>query len=67
MQGMREILANIKDGSFIRALKEERTKNSRQFDEVWQDNNDHELVKREHELYQMLGRRPKDAPAPGDE
>ena len=35
MQGMREILANIKDGSFIRALKEERTKNSRQVDEVW--------------------------------
>ena len=67
MQSMREILSNIKDGSFIKALKEERTKNSRQVDEVWQDNNDHELVKREHELYQMLGRRPKDAPAPGDE
>lgn len=67
MAGMREMLENIKNGSFIRALKEERTKNARQVDEVWNDNNDHELVKREHELYQMLGRRAKDAPAPGDE
>ena len=65
MEGMREMLTNIKDGSFIKALKEERTKNSRQVDEVWKDNNEHELVKREHELYKLLGRRSKDTPAPG--
>ena len=67
MEGMREMLANIKDGSFIKALKEERNKNLRQVDEVWKDNNEHELVKREHALYQLLGRRGKDTPAPGDE
>ena len=67
MEGMREMLANIKDGSFIKALKEERNKNLRQVDEVWKDNNDHELVKREHALYQLLGRRGKGTPAPGDE
>ena len=66
MNGMREMLANIKDGSFIEALKAERSKNSRQVDEAWKANNAHELIEREHELYKILGRRPKDAKAPGD-
>ena len=64
---MREMIANIKNGSFIDALKAERTKNRRQVEDVWQDNNSHQLVKNEHELYQLLGRRAKDAPAPGED
>jgi len=67
MEGMRAMLANIKDGSFIKALKAEKAKNQKAIEEVWKQNNAHELVKKEHELYQLLGRRPKDAPAPGDE
>ena len=59
------MIANIRDGSFIRALKAEHQKNRKSVEAVWQDNNDHELVRREHELYQLLGRRSKDAPAPG--
>jgi len=67
MEVMRAMLANIKDGSFIKALKAEKAKNQKAIEEVWKQNNAHELVKKEHELYQLLGRRPKDAPAPGDE
>ncbi|MBN35819.1 MAG: ketol-acid reductoisomerase [Rhodospirillaceae bacterium] len=65
LEGMRAMLANIKDGSFIEALKAERSKNSKAIDEIWKDNNAHELIEKEHELYQLLGRRPKGAPAPG--
>ncbi len=67
MDGMRDMLANIKDGSFIKALKAEKAKNQKAIEEVWKDNNSHELIKKEHALYQLLGRRPKDAPAPGEE
>ncbi len=67
LEGMRGMLANIKDGSFIRALKAEKAKNQKAIGEVWKDNNAHELVKREHALYQLLGRRPKDRPAPGED
>ena len=65
LAGMREMIANIRDGSFIRALKAERHKNRRAVETVWQENDAHELVRREHELYKLLGRRGKDAPAPG--
>ncbi len=65
LEGMRTMIARIKDGSFIRALKAERQKNRTAVEEVWQDNNAHDLVRREHELYRLLGRRPKDAPIPG--
>jgi ketol-acid reductoisomerase len=65
MDNMRKMIGNIKDGSFIEALKAERGKNRRQVEEVWQDNNEHELIEREHKLYQLLGRRAEDAPAPG--
>lgn len=67
LAGMREMIANIKDGSFIEALKAERGKNRPKIDEVWAENNQHELIKREHALYQLLGRRPADAPPPGEE
>ena len=67
LDGMRRILANIRDGSFIRALKAEKARNQKAIETVWNDNNGHELVQREHELYQLLGRRPKDAPAPGSD
>ena len=67
MDGMREMLGNIKDGSFIKALKAEKGKNKKAIEEVWKDNNTHELIKKEHALYQLLGRRPKDAPAPGED
>jgi len=66
VEGMRAMLANIKDGSFIKALKAEREKNNKQIEQVWAENNAHELIKKEHELYQLLGRRPKGSPAPGD-
>jgi ketol-acid reductoisomerase len=65
MENMRKMIGNIKNGSFINALKAERGKNRRQVEEVWEDNNEHELIKREHKLYQLLGRRSADAPAPG--
>ncbi len=65
LEGMRRMIANIKDGSFIRALKAERQKNRPAVEAVWQENNDHDLVRREHDLYQLLGRREKGAPTPG--
>ena len=67
LQAMRAMLAAIKDGSFIRALKADKAQNRTQVDAAWRANNAHDLVRREHALYQLLGRRAKDAPAPGDE
>ena len=67
LAGMREMIANIKDGSFIRALKAERDKNQKAIDQTWAENNAEEMIKKEHELYQLLGRRPKGSPAPGED
>ncbi len=65
LEGMREILARIKDGSFIEALKAEKKRNQKAVNEVWKENNAHDLVQREHDLYKLLGRRSEDAPPPG--
>ena len=67
LQGMRAMLAAIRDGSFIRALKAEKTRGRKLVDEAWRANNAHDMVKREHALYRLLGRRAAAAPAPGDE
>ncbi|WP_137391502.1 ketol-acid reductoisomerase [Rhodoligotrophos defluvii] len=61
LAGMREMIANIKNGSFYRALKEQKQANLKQLEEVMAENDEHEMIKREHELYKLLGRRPKDA------
>ena len=52
---------------FIRALKAEKTRGRKLVDDAWRANNAHDMVKREHALYRLLGRRPAAAPAPGDE
>ena len=48
MEGMRGMIKNIKDGSFIEALKAERLKNNKQIDNTWKENNSHELIEKEH-------------------
>lgn len=58
LEGMRRMLANIKDGSFYRALKEQKRANLRKLEEVRAQNDSHEMIRREHRLYQLLGRRP---------
>ena len=67
LEGMREMLAAIKDGGFIRAFRAEKARNRKAIEQVWKDNRAHELAKREHALYRLLGRRPKDGPAPGED
>ena len=66
LDGMRRMLANIKDGSFIRALKAEKAANRKAVEAVWEDNDAHDMMKREHALYRLLGRRPADDPASGE-
>ncbi len=60
LEGMRKMLSNIKDGSFYRALKAQKQANLRAVDEVMAENDAHEMMRREHRLYQLLGRRPRD-------
>jgi ketol-acid reductoisomerase len=55
---MRGMIGKIKDGSFYKALKAQKQANLKQVEEVMAENNTHEMIKREHVLYQILGRRP---------
>jgi ketol-acid reductoisomerase len=59
LEGARKIIGDIKDGSFYQALKAQKQSNLRQVDEVKSVNGEHEMLKREDGLYQLLGRRPK--------
>jgi ketol-acid reductoisomerase len=59
LDGARRIIGDIKDGSFYKALKAQKQANLRQVDEVKASNSAHEMLKREDELYRILGRRPK--------
>jgi ketol-acid reductoisomerase len=59
LEGARKIIGDIKDGSFYQALKAQKQANLRQVDEVKAVNGEHEMLKREDGLYQLLGRRPK--------
>jgi ketol-acid reductoisomerase len=54
---MRGMIGKIKDGSFYKALKSQKQANLKQVEEVMAENATHELIKREHALYQILGRR----------
>jgi ketol-acid reductoisomerase len=58
--GMREMIGKIRDGSFYRALKAQKRANLRQVEETVDTNAKHEMMEREHRLYQLLGRRPRE-------
>lgn len=60
LEGMRKMLSNIRDGSFHRELKAQKQANLNKLDEVMAENDAHEMIQREHALYQLLGRRPRD-------
>ncbi len=55
----REIIANIKNGSFMQALREQRRANMRAIEGIKQENDAHTMMSEEDKLYQFLGRRPK--------
>jgi ketol-acid reductoisomerase len=57
LEEMRKMIGKIKDGSFYKALKSQKQANLRQIEDVMAENDAHEMIKREHELYQILGRR----------
>jgi ketol-acid reductoisomerase len=54
---MRGMIGKIKDGSFYKALKSQKQANLKQVEEVMAENATHEMIKREHALYRILGRR----------
>ncbi len=58
-EGMRKMIANIKDGSFYNALKAQKKRNLGQVEDVKAENATHEMMAREQTLYELLGRRPK--------
>ncbi|MCI0431545.1 MAG: ketol-acid reductoisomerase [Rhodospirillales bacterium] len=60
LKAMREMIGNIKDGSFAEALKAQRRANLKALEEVKAKNSAHVMMQKEHELYQILGRRPKE-------
>jgi ketol-acid reductoisomerase len=57
--GMRRMIANIKDGSFMKALREQRRANMRAVDGTKAENDTHPMMVEEEKLYRFLGRRPK--------
>jgi ketol-acid reductoisomerase len=59
LQEMRGIIGKIRDGSFYRALKSQKQANLKRVQEVMEENDTHDMIKREHNLYQILGRRPR--------
>ena len=56
-EGMRKMLANIKDGSFYKALKAQKRKNLSAVEDTKAENASHEMMTREEALYRLLGRR----------
>lgn len=60
LKGARKIIADIKNGSFYKALRAEKRANLRQVEETKAQNSEHEMLKREDGLYRILGRRPKE-------
>jgi ketol-acid reductoisomerase len=61
LEGARKVIANIKDGSFYKALKAQKRANLNQVEETKAANSAHEMMEREDGLYRLLGRRPKDS------
>jgi ketol-acid reductoisomerase len=59
LEGSRKIIADIKNGSFYKALKAQKRANLSQVDETKAENSRHSMIEREDRLYQILGRRPK--------
>jgi ketol-acid reductoisomerase len=56
---MREMIGKIKDGSFYRALKAQKSANLKHLEETVAENDRHEMMEREEALYRLLGRRGK--------
>ncbi|MBV9219521.1 MAG: hypothetical protein JOY94_08900, partial [Methylobacteriaceae bacterium] len=57
LRDMREMIGKIKDGSFYRALKAQKSANLKHLEETMAENDRHEMMKREDALYRLLGRR----------
>ncbi len=57
-EGMRRMIANIKNGSFMKALREQRRANMRAVEGVKAENDSHAMMIEEDKLYRFLGRRP---------
>lgn len=55
--GMRQMIGNIKDGSFYKALKAQKRKNLSEVENTKAENAKHEMLVREDALYRLLGRR----------
>ncbi|MGH6720437.1 MAG: ketol-acid reductoisomerase [Alphaproteobacteria bacterium] len=58
LDGMRRIIANIKDGSFMKALRAQRRANMHAVEGVRANNDAHAMMIEEDKLYRFLGRRP---------
>jgi len=57
LDGMRAMIGKIKDGSFYRALKAQKSANLKHLEETVRENDAHEMMQREDALYHLLGRR----------
>lgn len=58
LDGMRRMIGNIKNGSFMKALSEQRRANMRAVESAEKDNDAHPMMVEEEKLYRFLGRRP---------
>lgn len=57
---LREVIQNIKNGSFAKEWRAEQEAGLPRLNQVWQENRAHSMMQAEHRLYQILGRRPHD-------
>jgi ketol-acid reductoisomerase len=57
LDSMRDMIGKIKDGSFYRALKAQKSANLKHLEETVAENEGHEMMQREDALYRLLGRR----------
>jgi ketol-acid reductoisomerase len=57
MEGMRAMIANIRNGSFMKALREQKRANMRAVEATTQENDAHPMMIEEEKLYRFLGRR----------
>ncbi|MBM3584722.1 MAG: ketol-acid reductoisomerase [Alphaproteobacteria bacterium] len=57
MDGMRAMIANIRNGSFMKALREQKRANMRAVETTTQENDAHPMMIEEEKLYRFLGRR----------
>ncbi len=57
MEEYRTIIGRIKDGSFYKAYREERTKNMKTLDTVWKEMENNDMMDAEDRVFKLLGRR----------